>query len=202
MVEDSHVRALPSFSLAGLTILDIGCADGYAFDYPEFRGAAAMHGIDVDAAAIAAGQAKNRPNVRLQVAAAEELPYEDGKFDVVISRVALPYTNIPVALHEIRRVLKPGGRVFLSIHDVRLQWEFLSGALSERAWKRILDHAYIGAASLALNTVGYCPARPWNGTRETVQTVGGMTRLLRAARFGSISAVRVGRHRLVEAIAQ
>ncbi len=44
------------------------------------------------------------------------LPYADGSFDLVVSGLASHHMNIPLMLSEMKRVLKPGGR--LSIVDV------------------------------------------------------------------------------------
>ena len=49
------------------------------------------------------------PNIRLVCAAGENLPFADERFDLVFSRVALPYMDINRALREIARVLKRGG---------------------------------------------------------------------------------------------
>ena len=47
------------------------------------------------------------------VADARQLPFEDGSFDAVIANHMLYHVpNLPQALSEVRRVLKPGGRLF------------------------------------------------------------------------------------------
>lgn len=54
-------------------------------------------------------------NASFQVADAEDLPFADSEFDVVLSRIGSMYfVDIQRALKEICRVLKPGGRVALS----------------------------------------------------------------------------------------
>jgi SAM-dependent methyltransferase len=54
-------------------------------------------------------------NLTFQVADAEDLPFSDTQFDVVLSRIgAMYFVDIQRALSEVRRVLKPGGRVALS----------------------------------------------------------------------------------------
>ncbi len=49
-------------------------------------------------------------------ARAEALPFESASFDVVICRLALPYTHNATALAEIARVIRPDGFVVLRIH--------------------------------------------------------------------------------------
>lgn len=53
-------------------------------------------------------------NVKTVLGMIEDLPFEDGEFDAVLSRSALVYTNdMPKAAKEIVRVLKQGGRFSL-----------------------------------------------------------------------------------------
>jgi ubiquinone/menaquinone biosynthesis C-methylase UbiE len=57
----------------------------------------------------------------LVLAPAEELPFEDGSFDVAVSTLVLcTVDDQPRALGELRRVLKPGGRL-LFIEHVRAE---------------------------------------------------------------------------------
>ncbi|WP_027775643.1 class I SAM-dependent methyltransferase [Paraburkholderia caledonica] len=97
------------------TVLDMGCGAGHA----SF--AVAPHAKEVIAYDIAApmlatveGAAKDRglANIRTQQGAAEKLPFADHTFDWVISRMsAHHWHDVALALAEVRRVLKPGGRV-------------------------------------------------------------------------------------------
>ncbi len=49
--------------------------------------------------------------------ATERLPFEPGSFDAVSGHYALEYSNVPVALAEIHRVLAPGGDAqFILLH--------------------------------------------------------------------------------------
>ena len=52
-------------------------------------------------------------------------------FDLVISRVSLPYTDIPQSLSEIARVLREDGRVWLSLHPFSKTVKHLMSALSQ-----------------------------------------------------------------------
>jgi SAM-dependent methyltransferase len=55
--------------------------------------------------------------VRVHDAAAEALPFEDGRFDAAVATLVLCSVRDPdMALHEIRRVLKPGGRLLFFEH--------------------------------------------------------------------------------------
>jgi SAM-dependent methyltransferase len=50
-------------------------------------------------------------------AGAESLPFDDSSFDTVVSTLVLcTVPNVPAALREIRRVLRPGGQLLLLEH--------------------------------------------------------------------------------------
>ncbi len=55
-------------------------------------------------------------NVEFRIADAESLPFSDGEFDRVTCRFGIMFfPDIPRAMAEIRRVLKPGGRVCFAV---------------------------------------------------------------------------------------
>ena len=103
----------------GQSVLDIGCGTGTlaiaATRHVQSTGA--VHGIDASPQMIARATRKatkaGAPAV-FHVAAAEQLPFPDGRFDVVLSTLMLhhlPRKTRQECANEIRRVLKPGGRV-------------------------------------------------------------------------------------------
>jgi SAM-dependent methyltransferase len=58
--------------------------------------------------------ARELPNIATVQGMAEELPFPEAHFDCVISRYsAHHWHDVPAALREVRRVLKPGGRALL-----------------------------------------------------------------------------------------
>ena len=61
--------------------------------------------------AVARENARGIANLSFRVADAQSLPFDDESFDVVTCRLGIMYfVDLPKALREIRRVLKPGGR--------------------------------------------------------------------------------------------
>ncbi len=65
---------------------------------------------------IAAERARQRglTNINFEVADVHHLPFPDAGFDLVTSRMAVTFfSDLPRALAEMRRVLKPGGRIAL-----------------------------------------------------------------------------------------
>ncbi len=70
--------------------------------------------------------AERRPDAKLLQAPAEDLPFEDASFDVAVSTLVLcTVDDQPRALRELRRVLRPGGRLLFMEH-VRAEDERLA----------------------------------------------------------------------------
>jgi ubiquinone/menaquinone biosynthesis C-methylase UbiE len=106
---------------AGDSVLDIGCGTGTlaiaATRHVEPKGS--VYGIDASPQMIARATRKARkagaPAV-FQLAAAEQLPFPDARFDVVLSTLMfhhLPLKTRKQCAIEIRRVLKRRGRVLV-----------------------------------------------------------------------------------------
>jgi ubiquinone/menaquinone biosynthesis C-methylase UbiE len=73
---------------------------------------------------------EQRPSATVLRAPAEDLPFEDHSFDVAVSTLVLcGVDDQPRALRELRRVLRPGGRL-LFIEHVRSE---------DPAWARLQD---------------------------------------------------------------
>lgn len=101
----------------GRRILDAGCGSGPLTAELLDRGAE-VTGFDASSEMIKLAQRRLGLAVPLQVHdLAEPLPYEDGEFDDVICSLVLHYLeDWESPLAEIKRVLKPGGRVIASVN--------------------------------------------------------------------------------------
>jgi ubiquinone/menaquinone biosynthesis C-methylase UbiE len=89
-------------------VLDL--ASGTGLVGAAFRGRVrAVVGLDV-CAAMAAGPRAGRVDC-LVLGRAERMPFPDGTFDLCVCRQGLQFMALDRVLPEVRRVLKPGGRV-------------------------------------------------------------------------------------------
>ena len=100
----------------GMNLLDIGCGTGWAVRRAAVlvgpRGKACGVDLSVKMIEQARKAADGARNVEFQQANAEELPFHDSSFDRVISTMSFHHWLRPsVAMKEIARVLRPGGRV-------------------------------------------------------------------------------------------
>jgi SAM-dependent methyltransferase len=97
---------LEAQDVRGLRVLDVGCGDR---PYEELlSGAAEIVGFDVP----------GNPHADLH-GSIDAIPVEEASFDVVLCLQVLEHVPDPAAaVRELRRVVKPGGRVFLSTHGV------------------------------------------------------------------------------------
>lgn len=188
-------RIVPSYPCRGWSVLDVGCGIGQTLMAPEFSEAVELHGVDIDPQAVSCRLLADRePRLQLSCAPGESLPYEAARFDLVFSRVALPYTNIPVALSESFRVLKPGGFIWLTLHPWGLEWTNIYRAVLGKSIRRLINGIYVLANSAAFAATGAMFARPWNGTYESVQTQGAIRRALGRAGFVAVRTERTAYH--------
>lgn len=68
------------------------------------------------AAASANAQARGLPNVEVRECGVDELPFSDGSFDSISCRFGLMFfPDIPGAVGELVRVLRPGGRISAAV---------------------------------------------------------------------------------------
>ncbi len=102
--------------VTGRRILDAGCGSGPHFAALRDRGAI-MSGFDSSAGMLEQARRRLGDDADLRVAElGGPLPYADGAFDDVIASLVLHYLeDWGPALAELRRVLKPGGRLIASV---------------------------------------------------------------------------------------
>jgi ubiquinone/menaquinone biosynthesis C-methylase UbiE len=113
-------------------IADIACGTGILSDrierelHPD-----AIYGVDMSDGML--NQARARSNrVQWLRGPAEQLPFDDGALDAVVTTSAFHFFDQPAALREFRRVLASGGLVAVAALSTRQQ---LLRAPSAERWK-------------------------------------------------------------------
>jgi ubiquinone/menaquinone biosynthesis C-methylase UbiE len=120
----SRALAAPFIEFAGIApgdrVLDVGCGTGsLTFELAENTGAGEIVGIDFSPTFVEALRGRNtHPHVSAQQADATALPFADAAFDRAMALLVLHFVpDAPVAIREMRRVVKPGGTVAAVVWD-------------------------------------------------------------------------------------
>lgn len=113
VTEFALTHLLEQFSIpAGTRVLDIGCGQGVALE--RFR-AKGMHatGITLDDTDLAVCRANGFDVCKMDQSFLE---FEDATFDLIWARHVIEHSIMPLyTLHEYRRVLRPGGHLYLEV---------------------------------------------------------------------------------------
>ena len=143
----------------GDRLLDVACGHGTSALLAARELGCRVVGLEygqraIDAASDAARAAGLHARVSFRHGDAEALPFESASFDAVLCECALcTFPDKPRAAHELRRVLRPGGRLALSdvvVEHSRLSAELrgplavlacVGAALSRSGYERLLAEA-------------------------------------------------------------
>lgn len=99
---------------AGCNVLDVCTGHGVVALAASRRGAI-VSAVDFAEAMLSAAR-RNVPGADCRLADAQALPYADNTFDAVVCGYGIPHVPRPDrVLAEMRRVLRPGGRVAISV---------------------------------------------------------------------------------------
>lgn len=116
---------------AEMRVLDLCCGTGVVAAAMAARGAV-VTGLDFSAAMLEQARLRH-PGLRFDEGDAEALPFADGSFDAVVSNFGIHHVPRPgAALAEVKRVLRPGGRLAFTTWaspDQNIAWRLLFGAI-------------------------------------------------------------------------
>jgi len=102
-------------------VLDFGAGVGYSVPFfARYLPAARVTCLDVSRKSLEVGAARHGDAAEFKHFDGRTIPYEDGTFDVALASCVfhhIPHEEHVALLEEIRRVLAPGGRLFLFEHN-------------------------------------------------------------------------------------
>lgn len=141
----------------GERALDLGCGTGYTTTLITEKSAEVV-GTDLRPGMLVLTRERATSKgvmgrVRLVAGDAQRLPFKDSSFDAAIVESALVFCDVPVALRELHRVLKPGGMLGFNeltilkpiapdvIDRLAAGFGFRLAILSEDEWGAVLKGA-------------------------------------------------------------
>lgn len=154
---------------AGDRVLDVGCGPGfYVTELLETVGReGSVVGVDAsaDMLAVAAQRAEGHGNVTFHQADATSLPVPDASFERAVCVQVLEYVrDVPAALSQMHRALRPGGRVLVwDVDWATVSWHAIDRQLARRvlaAWDKHLTHPCLPRTLAAqLRDAGFADVR-------------------------------------------
>lgn len=163
----------------GERIVDVGCGPGFYVDElaEQVGDAGSVAGVDASAPMleVAAGRTSARSNVAFHQGDVNALPLPDGGFDAALCVQVLEYVeDVGGALRELRRVVRPGGRVVVWDVDWRtVSWHSDDPARMRRvleAWDAHLIHPSLPRAlAPRMREAGFEDVRAEGHTFATIE---------------------------------
>ena len=116
----------------GMRVLDAGCGTGRMARYLTDHGCA-VTGVDLSPGMLAMAR-RDHPDLDVREASVTDLPFEGDAFDGVLlwySLIHLTDAELPVALSQVSRVVRPGGLVLVAFQVGDGVWD-VGSRLRER----------------------------------------------------------------------
>jgi SAM-dependent methyltransferase len=186
---DDPRHIMPPIAERHRHILDVGCGAGQTLIASGLAPSVFAVGVDIDRGALELGR-QLAPDLPFACARGEALPFADATFDLVVSRVALPYMPIARTLAEIRRVLRAGGELWAALHPFGMTVGALAEDIRQLRLRALVQDLYVTINGVALHVSGREFPLPFRRRYESFQTESGMRRILRRAGFERIEIDR------------
>jgi SAM-dependent methyltransferase len=134
---DQLAHAFAAFAAPGpgARVLDVGCGPGALTEVLATNvGGAGVAAADPSSPFVEACAARV-PAADVRQASADDLPWADGAFDVVVAQLVLNFLpDADAGLAEMARVVRPGGRI------AACTWAYASGMqMLNRFWEAVRD---------------------------------------------------------------
>lgn len=178
-----HIQ--PDFIESDQAILDIGCGIGQTLIASKLEDRQLVVGMDIEVEPLVYGS-QNYKTIQYLNGNAETLPFADNSFDKIISRVALPYTDIPESVAELARVLKPGGSIWVTLHPLSKTMQQFGTSTKSLDLRGLVFRSYAIMNGIAFHVAGKLYRWPKGNVMESFQTRHGMTRCLKNHGFENI----------------
>ncbi len=121
-------RALPN-STAGMRVLDVGCGSGYIAHHLSSMLATQVDGIDL-------APATEAP-INYRPFDGAHFPAETSSLDLVLFCYVLHHAqNLTVLLQEMKRVLRPGGKILVYEDIPETSWDRIVCSIHDLKWRR------------------------------------------------------------------
>ena len=121
----------------GMLVLDVGCGYGYQMKELLEQGNSVI-GLDPDLSALIGCRSKGLAVLRAQ---AERVPLQDSSLDGILCQVVLPYTREEEVIGEFGRLLRPGGKCYLTCHGAGYSLRYI-------LCSPVLKHRFYGLRTL------------------------------------------------------
>lgn len=153
-------------------LLDIGCGNG-AFLRQIAKNLSEGCGADCSAGMLkiarTKAEQKNISNLNFSQISGPKLPYEDNSFDYVISVLSFRYLDWDPMIHEILRVLRPGGRILIldmvAAPIKFYEWPKLLMSKFRHYFQRLQNPKYYKALSKMVSTEAWQQMLKYNPIR-------------------------------------
>src|ERR1700730_5935097 len=148
--EQRIARLVSAARLTGAErILDIATGPGYIAE-AFAKNSREVLGMDLTEAMLAIARARTEErgvkNISFSAGDAQNLPFDDGQFDVVVCRLALHHVQQPAkVLSGMARVCRRGGMVL--VEDIYGS-EHAAGAAYQDCWETLRDPSHVRALAL------------------------------------------------------